>query len=79
MLIYIIIGNDRRPFGRLLEHVANIIDEDDKTDILVQHGYTQKLKRRNWTWNDFFDSEKHRANLIQADIIIAHAGAPTLK
>ena len=78
MLIYIIVGNDRRPFNRLLDKVVEITDDDDQIQVVVQNGHTPQFKRKNWTWHRFLDSKQHVENLIQCDLVISHAGAGTL-
>lgn len=78
MLIYIIVGNDRRPFNRLLDKVVEFIGDDDQVEVVVQNGHTPQFQRKNWTWSRFFDSEQHIENLTKSDLVIAHAGAGTL-
>lgn len=78
MLIYVIVGNDRRPFNRLLDEVVEITGDDDHIEVVVQNGHTPQFQRKNWSWSRFFDSKQHIKNLTQSNLVIAHAGAGTL-
>lgn len=76
-MIYCTLGNDRRPFARLLERAQWCAEVSGDTEIVVQHGHTP-LTLEGAQGFDFLDYDRHRGFLQEASLIVAHAGAGTL-
>ena len=82
--VYCSVGNEKRPFSRLLEQVA-VAEEFLKSSFgssaqllfIVQHGHTPPIEV-DWKFCQFLSYQAHVEQLESADIVLGHAGAGLL-
>ena len=75
--IFASVGSDHHPFNRLI-YLLNVISFMDSNFIIrIQNGYTGAITGRN-QYLGFISNEFMIENMINADIIISHAGAGTV-
>jgi UDP-N-acetylglucosamine transferase subunit ALG13 len=82
--LYCSVGNEKRPFSRLLEQVAaaegflkGSLGKSTQLLITVQHGHTPPIEA-DWKFCQFLSYEAHVRQLESADIVLGHAGAGLL-
>ncbi|MCR2807393.1 PssE/Cps14G family polysaccharide biosynthesis glycosyltransferase [Paenibacillus soyae] len=77
-MIFLTIGTQRFPFGRLLETVDLLIENKIIQDkVIAQIGYTEYKAKQMETFQ-FADAETMDNYLAQADLLICHAGVGTI-
>ena len=82
--LYCSVGNEKRPFSRLLDEVCsaeeflkNSLSGPIQLCVTVQHGHTPRLNT-DWEYYRFLSYEEHVEELKSADLVLGHAGAGLL-
>ena len=75
--IFVTIGNDKHKFNRLIDTLVELDKTHEDLFFMIQYGHTQP-KIKSDRYKDFISKEQFVNEIMQADLIICHAGAGTL-
>jgi UDP-N-acetylglucosamine transferase subunit ALG13 len=75
--VFVALGNARQPFPRMLSALekACAIAGIDDCRVVVQHGATDPRPLRGWRQVRTFPESEFRQHLLDAQVVICHAGA----
>ena len=77
-MIFITVGTQKFQFNRLLKEVDKLIEEQEICEeVFAQIGYST-YKPKNYSFNEFINSEEYSDILNKADIVITHGGTGTI-
>lgn len=77
-MIFITVGTQKFQFNRLLKEVDKLIEEKKICEeVFAQIGYST-YKPKNYSFNEFINSEEYSDILNKADIVITHGGTGTI-